>query len=210
MSAHTLYASQCPSCDFKNKPGSQFCDECGVALNLRPCPACGKVDDVTAVKCSGCGVKMPPLVVIRQDGSDEKPATPDKPGASAKPIGIRAGPMILVAIVAGGLPFFWMNRAYLPLPNAWQFKGPDAKVVIPATEVIPPVPALRVVTEPEKPVAPPHLSATASAPGEPAKTEEAPTQHPPPAKKSHAKNAAHRCTEGVAALGLCDPARKHK
>ncbi len=43
----------CPYCDHLSPPDSKFCNECGAALHLQPCPHCGSVNDIT--KSSVCG-----------------------------------------------------------------------------------------------------------------------------------------------------------
>lgn len=48
-------SSQCPYCDHLSPAGSKFCNDCGAALHLRPCPHCGSVNDVTLnAHCSRC------------------------------------------------------------------------------------------------------------------------------------------------------------
>lgn len=47
--------SQCPYCDHVSPVGSKFCNDCGAALHLRPCPHCGSVNDITLnTHCSRC------------------------------------------------------------------------------------------------------------------------------------------------------------
>jgi hypothetical protein len=47
--------AQCPYCDHLSPVGSKFCNDCGAALHLRPCPHCGSVNDVTLnTHCSRC------------------------------------------------------------------------------------------------------------------------------------------------------------
>ncbi|MFY7864882.1 double zinc ribbon domain-containing protein [Roseateles sp.] len=43
----------CPYCDHVSPPDSKFCNECGAALHLQPCPHCGAVNDIT--KSNVCG-----------------------------------------------------------------------------------------------------------------------------------------------------------
>ncbi|MEJ6007261.1 zinc ribbon domain-containing protein [Paucibacter sp. AS339] len=43
----------CPYCDHVSPPDSKFCNECGAALHLQPCPHCGAVNDIT--KSTVCG-----------------------------------------------------------------------------------------------------------------------------------------------------------
>ena len=50
-----LSNAQCPYCDHVSPAGSKFCNDCGAALHLRPCPHCGSVNDITlSTHCSRC------------------------------------------------------------------------------------------------------------------------------------------------------------
>jgi hypothetical protein len=236
-----MFAIDCPYCKFKNTPGARFCAECGAPLHLRPCPKCGKVDDVTAKTCGSCGSVMPPLALAEYGaspaGAEESASVPppaavvQPPAADDKQIQIRPLPLILVAIFAGGLPLAWMNRAHLPLPKAWQIGGSNAagSAVAPPEAPTPPAPAVAVPPPPPPVAAPtvvpePVVETPAVAPekkdvvakskpaAKPAAERE---QRRPPKeaadKAAPAASAAPRpCTEGVAALGLCDPKRDGK
>ncbi len=169
---------QCPSCLHENSPGEHFCAVCGVPLHLKPCPACGKVDEAAAKTCSACGATFPALAQnqyvpaddVRPPPSDsvarasEPSSTPSPvtgpaiPPASAN----RAWPLIIVALVAGGIPFLWMYRANMPLPKAWQVPGQNAagSAVAPA-----PLPSVAV-----PPLAPAVAGDTPSAKATPAAT----------------------------------------
>ncbi|QPF71823.1 zinc ribbon domain-containing protein [Roseateles sp. DAIF2] len=47
--------SLCPFCEHRSPPGSKFCNECGAALHLRPCPHCGALNDITQTRqCARC------------------------------------------------------------------------------------------------------------------------------------------------------------
>lgn len=143
-----MLAIQCPSCHHDNTPGDRFCAVCGVPLNLKPCPQCGKVDLVTTKVCAGCGATFPPITLTDSKEESGVPATPSGNAASGvdhrersgriappaiaaptahKEVPTRAWPLILVAVVAGGIPLLWMNRDRMPLPKAWQIKSPQTK-----------------------------------------------------------------------------------
>jgi len=203
----------CPNCQHDNTPGERFCAKCGVPLDLKPCPQCGKVDQLTARACSGCGAEFPPLVVAHVD---EGIATAAPPPSEPEPLPATpesrptqgALPLIIVAIVAGGIPLLWMNRAYIPLPKAWQVQGPGSAGSAPS-EV---APAARTP------------SAVETIEARPAEAAPAPAPAPPPAARSAAKPASVRieakaankpaaerpCTEALTALGLCDSAAERK
>lgn len=47
--------TQCPYCDHHSPEGSKFCNACGAALHLVPCPHCGAVNDVSKMDvCGSC------------------------------------------------------------------------------------------------------------------------------------------------------------
>lgn len=49
----------CPFCEHNNLADSKFCNHCGGALHLVPCPRCGAVSDVTATSCYQCHGRLP-------------------------------------------------------------------------------------------------------------------------------------------------------
>jgi hypothetical protein len=208
----------CPNCEHDNTPGERFCAKCGVPLNLKPCPQCGKVDQLTATVCSGCGATFPPIAVAHPDSDTTPPlpadpqAAPD-PGLARPPHTQGAWPLILMAIAAGGIPLLWMNRAYIPLPKAWNIKAPSAAVSAVAP-VARPVPVAEPQTVLPAVGAPPADTPPAAAP---VAIKETPQLAAPPAK--HARTS-HKpatrtepprpCTEALAALGLCQPEATRK
>ncbi len=158
-----MLLSHCPNCQYDNRPGERFCAACGVPLDLKPCPVCGKVDSVKATSCAGCGTQFPPL-----DGAPY----PDEPGAhdgahpSVAPATVvpppqssmRALPLVIVALAAGGIPLLWAYRNEMPVPKAWQARGPAAEIPAPAP-VSPVIPIQPAKSEPS-PVATENLPAT--------------------------------------------------
>ncbi len=221
---------QCPSCLHENSPGEHFCAVCGVPLHLKPCPKCGKVDDAAAKTCSACGATFPVLAQsqyvlsddVRLPASDDVARHPEVPPAPS-PSANRAWPLIIVALVAGGIPFLWMYRANMPLPKAWQVPGQNAAGSAVAPASLPSV------------AAPPTASAVGGDATSAAKATPADQVHPAdetktaqpgtvvaarrPLVKPVAKPAAKPvpvgqtgqpgpCTEGLAALDLCDPNRQ--
>jgi hypothetical protein len=230
-----MLLSHCPNCQHDNKPGERFCAACGVPLDLKPCPACGKVDDVKARICTGCGAAFPPVSLTL--GDDESLATElARPRSVSPPVvappssPIRALPLIIVALAAGGIPLLWLYRNNIPVPKVWQppsVQSTDAAAVAPPTLISPPapvpepasvpaaaVPALEPATSstPARiPLAPEPSEATAQPPvvDEP---EVAPVAKHGRAKKHAARSqsaqpkaTAHECSEALAAVGLCDP-----
>jgi hypothetical protein len=239
----------CPNCEHDNTPGERFCAVCGVPLDLKPCPQCGKVDQLTAKVCSGCGAAFPPIVLAHLDDSASQAAPPvaraeegqrppvqESAQPQPAPPGNRAWPLILVAIAAGGIPLLWMNRAYMPLPKAWQVQGPNAAGSAAAPLSVP-APAPQPTVPPAAPVLAPDAASTEqpaksggsevpaqdvshakSGAAQPARKESPkhrspPAAHPPAGLPvaSAVKTAPTRpCTEALAALNLCDPKADQK
>jgi len=130
----------CPNCEYENKPGERFCASCGVPLDLKPCPSCGKVDSVKATVCTGCGAAFPPIDPAHV--AENTSATADRSHANGPPLVlppttvIRAWPLIVVALTAAGLPLLWVYRDIMPLPKAWQSQVLSAE----SSNVAPPLP----------------------------------------------------------------------
>lgn len=49
----------CPFCEHSNPADSKFCNHCGGALHLVPCPQCGAVSDLKATSCYQCHGRLP-------------------------------------------------------------------------------------------------------------------------------------------------------
>ena len=203
-------------------------------MHLKVCPKteCGKVSDVSAAVCESCGKPFPNIdlvsigttstaesVASQAHGSDPIAAGKDKPR-------VAAWPLIMMAIVAGGIPLLWANRSHLPTPKTWQVDtaAPTAPVTIPLPAAIPtassgpvavpaaaPQPQAEPISVPPKEVAAAVASeaATVSAAGG---EESAAKARIASSAKKRAKEAAAAkpkdsgpCTEAKAALGLCAP-----
>ncbi len=226
-----MLATKCSFCQHENLPGSRFCMKCGSPMHLKVCPnpQCGKVSDVTAEVCESCGQAFPKIALapVRAEApaDGKQPATPPPVVAPPKSR-MPAWPLVMMAIVAGGLPLLWANRAQLPTPKTWQVDPdtPKTRTTTPpaASAQKPPAAAADVA-----PPAPPASGGTAaSSNADPGPTANAATavdsgnQARQPAtgkaakktsKKSRKKAEPPRpCTEAVAALGLCDPKQVEK
>jgi hypothetical protein len=218
-----MLTTQCSFCQCQNVPGARFCAECGSPLHLKVCAKCGKVGEVEATTCESCGTAFPKIDLIPLGTTPGVAPSPEPPPKASKP-GIAPWPLIVMAIVAGGLPLLWVNRSYLPIPKTWQNSAPapvEAVVVTeppvaqaPAPVAMPPEssPAPTPTADPvEPPVAPGDADQTGTAleanPGaEPVKTPSTETAKRPAASKPVKKAEAPRtCTEALAAMGLCDP-----
>ena len=198
-------------------------------MHLRVCPNpdCGKVSDISATQCEHCGTVFPKIALAEPGGAKE--ATSSPPPADVpltRKTTIAAWPLIIVALVAGGLPLLWFNRAYLPAPKPWQ---PEAAkpVGAPLTPpVAPPAPAPSATPTPTPPPAAPVIEPPAPTPApttvveevaKPDNPAEKPAEKRPEAKPRETKKPkpqataaapvepARPCTEAIAALGLCDP-----
>lgn len=225
----------CPFCQHENNSGTRFCTECGSSIHLKICPnsQCGKISEIDAEFCQSCGGQFPEIGLVpkKTTGSTESGVTPKQDGnantiANDRPRAA-AWPLIIVAIVAGGLPLLWANRTLLPTPKTWQTNTADPTKASGATMLIEQTapPALANIV-------PPPLPAKAFIPGEPdlgspssrlgptdtggtTKPEEipsAPSEAPkvvkaPPVK---AVKKPPPCSEAMAALALCVPQHPEK
>jgi hypothetical protein len=243
-----MFAVNCPYCRHVNKRGARYCADCGAALHLKPCPKCGKVDEVTATRCINCGTAFPTIELA--DYRPEAESGPAKSGKAgdkdaAHPPALRAGPLIVIALVAGGLPFLWMNRDRLPTPGDLQATPPNRLAVpppaqlpgtvapapvvapngpavsAPAVEAGPAVSGHSGVTPPAHTAAEPRVSTHSTDPRRSVASPPRRVDSPPTERRTAATPAAavqepetprasapaRDCTESLAALGLCDPAR---
>lgn len=92
----------CTFCNQVNPADAKYCNACGGALHLLPCPGCGAVNDVTASACYQCHARLPGR------GNDEGEPAPETPAAEVSgPLSSRRartilGAAALVAAVALG------------------------------------------------------------------------------------------------------------
>jgi hypothetical protein len=160
-----MLIAHCPNCQHDNKTGERYCVSCGVSLDLKPCPKCGKLESVRATICTGCDARFA-SALSGSSGDDSAAAT-------APAGGMRAVPLIVIALAAGGIPLMWLYRHEMPVPKAWQVAPPAlAPASITATA---PAPA----PAPE-PVA---TAATPSAPAAQAPEQDVAAAKPEPARK---------------------------
>lgn len=206
-----MFAVQCSFCQHENVPGARFCAECGSPLHLRVCPnpKCGKVSDVNAAQCEFCGTSFP-KIPLAEPGSGIATSSPaeqgqvdpvgtGKSGSAPKP-SISAWPLIAVAIVAGGLPLLWFNRASLPTPRTWQ-TSPEVERLI-APPVLPPATAPQAIERPEA-----SLQAPSVPPAQSSQSSEtlvlpplsAPIQQAPQTDKGQSSTAGTPATASAAA-----------
>ncbi|HZV54904.1 MAG TPA: hypothetical protein VFF82_08190, partial [Rhodocyclaceae bacterium] len=193
------------------------CTRCGAAL-----PSIEAAYEVTRTlpKTAGFSGREGRANMISVARSSVVPSLVPPP---ARPLG--AWPLIIVAVVAGGLPLLWMYRDNMPLPKAWQ---PQMQNAAPA----PPLPTTAPVAEPAPVPANTETTSRDAEKGEPAPKNAAsvrttrkiaqagrtkpPAQREPevaqPATESGSaapKEAAPECTKALASIGFCDPKTGH-
>jgi hypothetical protein len=77
----------CPYCEHRSPPGSKFCNECGAALHLQPCPHCGALNDITLTR--QCGRCQQPLALPETEPEQDPPEV-----AAAPALETLAGPWL--------------------------------------------------------------------------------------------------------------------
>ncbi|HEX2011071.1 MAG TPA: zinc ribbon domain-containing protein, partial [Roseateles sp.] len=76
--------TQCPYCDHNSPEGSKFCNACGAALHLVPCPHCGALNDISKMDaCGSCHGDLR-LGHLRKP----RPAAPATPATDAPATGL--------------------------------------------------------------------------------------------------------------------------
>lgn len=206
-------------------------------LKVCPNPQCGKVSDVSATVCDSCGTAFPKIALapigVETPASSAQPDTVPSAAAASK-YRLPAWPLVMVAVVAGGLPLLWANRAKLPTPKTWQVGADAPPIPAPLPSPIPaqkPPPTSAPPAEPPKAPAPAPAAVAPAVPASPVPavapasidagrtpTADAAEEAKKPAPRASGKSAkrnkkkSHKkteppppCTEAVAALGLCDP-----
>lgn len=89
--------TECPYCAHLSPPKSKFCNDCGAALNLLPCPHCGAINDITLQSdCSRCqgALLADGLVALIAEVGGPIPAEPDPvfPPSMFEPAALAAPP----------------------------------------------------------------------------------------------------------------------
>jgi len=116
--------NSCPFCEHGNPEDAKFCNACGGALHLVPCPRCGAVSDVTATKCYQCHSQ---LAGRKTEALDIAPRTAE----TSSPLPRRrsrviAGAAVLAAIAVLGY-FGYRQRLLIdatpPVAASWEAGG---------------------------------------------------------------------------------------
>jgi Double zinc ribbon len=101
---------QCPYCEHVSPANSKFCNECGAALHLKPCPHCGAVNDVTltrvCARCHGALNEGTAVALIEPEVS-----APPRQEAAQRPALTPGGspsrwPLVLAALGLAGLGLY--------------------------------------------------------------------------------------------------------
>ena len=190
----------CPFCEQANPADAKFCNACGGALHLVPCPRCGAVSDVTATTCYQCNGPL--------GGRGTGEAEPMLPAAEApKPVPrgprVMAGAAILAAVAVLGY-YGYRQNSPVDVPQPPPSRSEAASDSAPAKP--------DDAAQTESPAAPPPVTPIAD-------------QADPQPEESRRPNAAaglivrpkvdagkagtqapprqEVCTDAVAALGLC-------
>lgn len=82
----------CPYCEHRSPPGSKFCNECGAALHLQPCPHCGALNDITLTR--QCGRCQQPLALPETESDPEADPSGAAAGTEAPALETLAGPWL--------------------------------------------------------------------------------------------------------------------
>jgi hypothetical protein len=88
---------QCSACKAENPRGARFCEQCGVAMELR-CPHCGAAAGPGARFCVACGQPLQPVAAPPTE-TDLKPLLP-----VVRPLDLTA------AAGAFQVPAIWQTR----------------------------------------------------------------------------------------------------
>ncbi|MDN3919245.1 double zinc ribbon domain-containing protein [Roseateles violae] len=84
--------TRCPYCAHVSPVDSKFCNECGAALHLQPCPHCGAVNDLTLTEvCGRCGGDLQQAGATAEAAANDPPAL-DLPGIAAAAAAAESAP----------------------------------------------------------------------------------------------------------------------
>ncbi len=96
---------KCPECQFENREGAKFCNECGYRFHLT-CPDCGQIDPPASKFCSECGCNLESAkeasTTISDTESLSQPPIPEKPTKEIAPsVGERKHVTVLFSDLTG-------------------------------------------------------------------------------------------------------------
>lgn len=106
--------NSCPFCEQANPADAKFCNACGGALHLVPCPRCGAVSDVTATACYQCHGQLPGR---KADALDTAlPAAEVSKALPRRYPRVIVGTAVLAAIVVLGY-YGYLQRSLVDVPQ---------------------------------------------------------------------------------------------
>lgn len=230
-----MFLNTCPFCEHGNPTDSKFCNACGGALHLLPCPRCGAVSDVTATTCYQCHGQLPGRGTAALDSAS---SVSELPKPLRRPhFRVMVG-MAVLAVITMLVYYSYRQRSHGDSPNPqaaiseasgrgnpagtsviwWDAAAGDATLAKQADSAGPASPATAL---PEIPLAGPTPPAVNQprAGRKPVDSREAKVAVAPIARtkainegrvSEQGPSRPEVCTEAVAALGLCTvrPAQK--
>ena len=204
--------SICPFCERTNPADAKFCNACGGALHLVPCPGCGAVSDVSAITCYQCQAQLPGRRSTEPEPAPPAEAEPPEALPRQHPRGMPAAVVLAVVVVV--VSYYGYRQSSLvdvPHPAAASSARPadaapaksdqTAQPVTPAVAPpeTPPAGRAPAETKPRAEFQPEESRRPNAAAGQIARPRgggagQAPGQAPP---------RKELCTQAVEALGLC-------
>ena len=189
----------CPFCEQVNPPDAKFCNACGGALHLAPCPRCGAVSDVTATACYQCKT---PLRGRKEKGEPAPPAAETRQAHSRpRPAALVAAVALSAVVMLGYYGYRQSSSVHAPQPEAARSAGPA--IAAPQEPEEASQPAIHVAATPEE------TEPRVDAPEESRRPNAAAglIARPGAAGAGKAPGQAPQrkevCTQAVEALGLC-------
>jgi len=214
--------NSCPYCAQVNPPGAKFCNACGGALHLVPCPRCGAVSDVTATTCYQCHAELPGRGAEAADAVAPAAGEISGPGRH-RYVQVSIGLAVVTVVAAlgyyGYLQYSVDRADRLPAASGEAPAGSGAVrreatagIATPAGNDDDVPPALPATLPPEPALADAPGTAAERPPVEPRAANAAAGRIAPPGAAGAGTTRGQEplrqevCTEAIAALGLCAPA----
>jgi len=178
-------STRCPYCAHVSPDDSKFCNECGAALHLAPCPHCGAVNDVSLMDvCARCNGDLRPtaepapeeLGKAEQAGQAEAPEKTEAPDESVVTALFAEPPLRAPAVKARpwplllGVAMLMVGASVAAYIGYQQRSAPSAKSVAITDVVAPEARKVQPATAPDSPAERPlptrsvDVTATAFAP----------------------------------------------
>ena len=76
-----MYPLRCCFCDHGNPDGAKFCNNCGSPLQLKPCPVCDAINELSAERCHHCNSEFAAGTTVTEgDPAASSTRVSDTPG----------------------------------------------------------------------------------------------------------------------------------